>query len=462
MSQSLSNRDDALGSAPIGKLILKLALPSVIAQLVNMLYNIVDRMYIGHIPEIGASALTGLGVCFPIIVVISSFSAFVGMGGAPLAAIRMGEKDHKGAEKILGNSVTMLLFFSVVLFLGFFLFKNPLLYLFGASNDTIVFAESYLTIYLYGTLFVQFALGLNPFITCQGQARVAMLSVVIGAACNIVLDPIFIFALNMGVRGAALATILSQAVSAAWVVRFLLSDDTAIRIRTSNLRPDKAIILHSASLGISPFVMQVTEGAIVMVFNSGLKFYGGDLHVGAMTILSSVMQLIKVPIQGISSGIQPIISYNYGAKNFDRVESAVKKSVIIIMTATILCCLLTQLFPTFFGRIFNDDPDLIALVGKTLPIFTGGVWIFGFQMAFQSAFVGMGQAKVSVFLAVFRKIILLIPLALLLPRWLGVTGIYWSEPIADVISAVTCAILFLIRYPIIKRDRLAAPENPIS
>lgn len=441
-----THNDDKLGTAPIGKLVISMAIPAVIAQLVNVLYNIVDRMYIGHIPEVGAKALTGVGICFPILMLISAFSAFVGSGGAPLAAIQLGKGNRDEAEKILGNGVTILICFSILLTTLFMVFKKPFLYAFGASDETIVYALEYITIYLCGTVFVQASIGLNTFITSQGQATIAMLSVLIGAIINIILDPIFIFGFDMGVKGAALATVISQACSAIWVVYFLLSKKSSIRIRLHHLKPNLKIIGSVAALGVSPFVMQATESLINIVFNSGLQHYGGDLYVGSMTILQSVMQLFIMPVQGITMGTQPIISYNYGAKNFDRVKKTFKCSLAVTFTVTCVCSLAALFFPTVFASMFTKDAELIALIKVVMPIFMAGIWIFGVQMACQSAFMGMGQAKISLFLALLRKVILLIPFALILPHFMGVMGIYWAEPIADILAATTTGILFLINF----------------
>lgn len=440
------NTDEKLGTAPIGPLVLSMALPAVIAQLVNVLYNIVDRIYIGRIPEVGTTALTGLGICFPIIMLITAFSAFVGSGGAPLASIQLGKGNKNEAEKILGNGVTILITFSIILTTVFMIFKEPLLFAFGASNDTIVYALQYLGIYLCGTIFVQISVGLNTFITCQGQAKTAMFSVLIGAITNIVLDPIFIFTFGMGVRGAALATIISQAFSAIWVIQFLLSKKSSIRIKVSNLKPDWKIIGSVAALGISPFVMQATESLINIVFNSGLQRYGGDLYVGSMTILQSVMQLFVMPVQGITTGTQPIISYNYGAKNHARVKQTFKYTLSITFTVTCLCTLASFAFPAVFAGMFTSQKELIELIEKVMPIFMSGIWIFGIQMACQSAFMGMGQAKISLFLALLRKVILLIPLALMLPKFFGVMGIYYAEPVADILAALTTGTLFILNF----------------
>ena len=448
-------KEQKLGTMPLPRLMASLAIPSVIAQLINVLYNIIDRMYIGHIPGSGPVALTGVGLTFPIITLISAFSAFIGAGGAPLASISLGKGDRDRAEKILGNGVSVLLIFSASLTVLFMLFRRPLLYMFGASDQTIRYGVDYITIYLVGTVFVQLALGLNMFITSQGQARTAMLSVLIGAIINIVLDPVFIFALHMNVQGAALATVISQAVSAIWVVHFLSSEKSAIRIRRKNMIPDLSIIKKIMALGISPFIMQATESAISIVLNRGLSMYGGDLYVGSMTILQSVMQLIVIPVQGFTQGVQPIISYNFGARKFDRVKKTYRMTICFTFAVATFLCILTLFFPGLFAGIFTTDQELIALVKKVMPIFMAGIAVFGIQMGCQTTFMGLGQAKISLFIALLRKVILLIPLALILPKFFGVMGIYYAEPISDITAATTATILFLcVRKRIVSEDAL--------
>ena len=422
----------------------KLAVPSVAAQFINLLYNIVDRIYIGHIPVIGGTALTGLGVTFPIITLISAFAAFAGQGGAPLASIRLGAGDREGAERILGNSVTLLLCASAVLTVVFLLIQRPVLMAFGASEATIGYATDYITIYLLGTVFVQLALGLNTFISAQGRAMVAMCSVVIGAVMNIVLDPVFIFVFDMGVQGAAIATVLSQAVSALWVVGYLCSRRSGLRIRAANLRPRRKVIRQVAGLGMAPFIMQSTESLVTVVLNSGLQRYGGDLYVGTLTIIQSVMQMVTMPVQGITQGVQPIMSFNYGAGDYRRVRRTFQLLLRVTLTATTSAFLIVLLFPGALAMLFNDNRELVELVSRVMPIFFGGIWAFGAQMACQSAFMALGQAKTSLFLALLRKVILLVPLALLLPRLMGgVMGIYIAEPIADVLASATTLTLFL-------------------
>jgi putative MATE family efflux protein len=440
----MTSGEQRLGTQSLPGLLCSLAIPSIIAQLVNLLYNIVDRMYIGHISGVGSLALTGVGLCSPIILIISAFSSFAGQGGAPLAAIEMGKGDKKAAERILGNAIVMLVTCSVVLTVLFAVFKTPLLYLFGASEDTIGYATDYMTIYLCGTLFVQLSLGLNQYITCQGQSRVAMLSVLIGAVANTILDPIFIFVFGLGVRGAALATVISQFFSAVWVVSFLLSKKSALAVTRETLVPRLSVIGRIAALGVSPFIMQSTESLIQIVFLSGLQRYGNDLYVGSMTILQSIMQLAVVPVQGFNQGVQPVVSYNYGAGNHARVKKCFRAMLVVSLSYTCLFFIAAACFPRAFGYIFTSNAELIDLIGEVLPIYLGGVWIFGVQMAVQCTIVGLGQAKVSAFIACLRKIILLTPLAIILPRFFGVMGIYWAEPISDIISATTSGVLFFI------------------
>ena len=434
--------DEKLGTAPLGRLMLSLALPTVLAQLINVLYNVVDRIYIGHMQGDGNLALTGVGVTLPIITLIAAFSAFAGAGGAPLAAIELGKRDERKASLIMGNSAWLLVFFSIVLTIGFLIFKVPILYAFGASSKTIAYANEYITIYLLGTIFVQLALGLNAFISGQGAAKAAMLSVLIGAVINIVLDPIFIFALHLGVRGAALATVISQFVSAVWVVSFLKSKRSVLHLKL--VRPDKSLILKIAALGIAPFVMQSTESLVTITFNTGLQHYGGDLYVGSMSILMSIMQLIVIPVNGITQGVQPIVSYNYGAGNRLRVKETVIRLVSVCLLGTLILAGVAIFCPGIYASMFTNDAELVALTCRIMPIFFLGIAIFGIQAACQSTFLALGQAKVSLFIATLRKIILLIPLALILPKFSGVKGIYIAEPVSDVISVIVTSVLCVI------------------
>lgn len=446
--KSKEKRENDLGRDPIGSLLVRLALPSITAQLVNMLYNIVDRIYIGHIPGLGATALTGVGVCFPVILLISAFSSLVGMGGAPRAAIKMGQGEDRSAEKVVGNCLTVLLCFSAILTVFFLFAARPLLLAFGASSQTLPYGLSYLNIYVCGTVFVQLGLGMNPFISAQGFAKISMMTVLIGAAINIVLDPVFIFGFSMGVRGAALATVIAQMVSATWVLKFLLGSKTKLRIRKENLCPKLSIILPVLALGVSPFIMQSTECLVNIALNSSLHRYGGDLAVGAMTILTSVMQILSMPVLGMTQGGTPIISFNYGAGNVKRVKRAyfLMLRAILIFTCTFWASVM--LFPKFYVSIFNTNPDLLATASWALRIYMGGTFLLGLQTGCQQTFLALGQAKVSLLLALLRKIILLIPLVYILPQILTdqVFAVFLAEPIADVIAATSTGLVFLVQF----------------
>ena len=441
---NVTDKEQRMATEGIGRLMLSMAIPSVVAQVINILYNIVDRIYIGHIEGVGMEALTGVGVTFPIITLISAFSAFVGAGGAPLASIWLGKGDRKRAEKILGNGVSLLILFTIFLMLFFYLFQTPLLYLFGASDATIGYASAYINIYLLGTIFVELALGLNTFIISQGQSKVAMAAVLIGAVANITLDPVFIFGLKMGVRGAAYATVISQALSALWTVGFLVGPKSSLTIRLWALKPELRIIGSVMALGVSPFIMRATESLISIVLNNGLQRYGGDIYVGSLTIMQSVMQMYSAPLGGFTQGVQPIISYNFGAGNFDRVRKLYRWMIGISFGAAAGATILIMIFPGFFAGMFTNDENLVALVQQVMPLFVCGMLVFGLQQGIQPTFLALGQAKISLFIAIFRKVILLIPLALILPLKFGVMGIYYAEPISDVTSATVATILFLV------------------
>ncbi len=445
---SSSNVD--LGKDRVGGLLFKLALPAIIAQLVNVLYNIVDRIFIGRIPN-GDLAMAGVGVGFPIIMIISAFSALIGMGGAPLAAIKMGKRDNDGAEEILSNSFSTLIIIGSILTIVFLIFKEPILWVFGASDNTIGFANDYLTIYLIGTICVQIALGMNPFINTQGFAKMGMVTVMVGAVINIILDPILIFGFNMGVKGAALATIIAQGVSAIWVLYFLFGKKSILKIRRKYIVPDRKVILGIMALGVSPFIMQATESLVLISLNNQLKIYGGDLAVGAMTIMSSIMQIVLLPLMGLSQGAQPIISYNYGSKQMDRVKRAFKLLLISCLTYTAIMWGALLLFPEIFVGIFNNKHELVAITSWSIKIFFAGIFIFGAQIACQQTFLALGKAKISLVLALLRKIILLIPLIFILPRFFTgdpgkLKGVLTAEPIADILASVTTIICFTIFY----------------
>ena len=455
------SREVDLGKEPVGRLLVILALPAITSQVINALYNMVDRMYIGHIEGIGADALTGVGVCFPIIMIVSAFAYLLGMGGAPRASICMGKKQNQAAEKILGNCFLALVLVAFVLTAIVLLFHEPLLYLFGASDQTIGYASEYIKIYAIGTLFVQLTLGMNAFISAQGFSTVSMLTVVIGAITNIILDPIFIFLFHMNVSGAALATILSQAISAVWAVRFLMGNKTVLRLKRENMRFEWKVFAPCVALGIAPFAMQATESVLVLCFNSSLLRYGGDLAVGAMTILSSIMQFAMLPMQGLTQGGQPIISYNYGANNPQRVKRAFQLQTIVCFSYSTLMWAAVMLVPSLFVSIFTNDPALASISVWALRIYMTGVLLMGLQVSCQQAFIAFGNSKVSAFLAVFRKIIVLIPLIYILPQFLDdqVFAVFLAEPITDTIAVATTVTLFIINFKKLLHQMEAAQKT---
>lgn len=445
------NKTGDLDSQGIGKLLLRLALPTITAQLVNALYNMVDRIYIGHIPVVGKTALTGVGVCLSLIMIISAFAALTAMGGATRASILLGKGQRDTAERISGNCVTGSVVVGLVLTAVFLSFSRPLLLAFGASEETIVYAVQYMKIYALGTVFVELALGLNAFITAQGFASVAMISVLIGAVANMILDAVLILVFDMGVAGAALATIISQGLSALWVVRFLLGRKTGLRIKKENLRLDWKLYAPCLALGMSPFVMQSTEGVISVCFNASLQKYGGDLAVGAMTILSSVMQFSMLPLQGLTQGAQPIISYNFGAGNADRVRKTFRLLLLCSLAYSVSLWLVAMLLPDLVARIFTPDGTLIAYGAWAMRIYMAASLIFGAQIACQQTFIALGNAKVSLFLAVLRKIILLIPLIFILPLFFRqgaeqAMAVFLAEPVADTLAVVTTGCTFAILF----------------
>lgn len=438
--------EEALGKEKMWRLIARMTVPSITAQIVNLLYNIVDRMYIGNMPETGRDALAGLGLCIPIITLISAFSAIISGGGAPLASRALGAKDKEKACEILGNGTFLLLIFSVTLSVTAYIVKTPVLYLIGASDVTYSFANDYLTLYLSGTLFVQISVGLNTFLSAQGKSTQAMISTLIGAVLNIVLDPLFIFVFNMGVKGAALATVISQAVSAIWVLRILTDKKTPLRLMPRYLKPKIKTIMNIFALGIASFVMTATESMIGFVLNGRLKYYGGDIHVSTLAILQSVMMLISTPIAGFTQGVTPIMSYSFGAKNSVRLKDCYRKTLAVSFLFSFASALIMMVFPYPFVRMFTSDSELIALSVKYLPVFVAGMLIFGIQRACQTAFVAIGEAGISLFIAVLRKLILLIPFAYLFSYFLGVSGVYYAECAADIISATICGAIFFFRF----------------
>lgn len=444
----MESNKEFLGTEPIGELLFKLSIPTVVAQLINMLYNIVDRIYIGHMPGDGSLALTGVGVCMPLIMLVSAFAALVSSGGAPRASIFMGKQDNESAEKTLGNCFSLQVIVSLILTMVLLIWNEELLLAFGASENTIGYATDYMSIYAIGTLFVQMTLGMNTFITAQGFTTISMISVLIGAVCNIALDPLFIFGLNMGVKGAALATILSQAISCVWVIIFLCSKKTKLRIRKKNMRLQGKIILPCIALGAAAFIMQASESVISICFNSSLLRYGGDIAVGAMTIMVSVMQFAMLPLQGIAQGAQPITSYNYGARNADRVKKTFRLLLITCMTYSIALWAAVMLFPKVFVGIFTPDKALIDFAAPMLRIYLGGVCVFGIQIACQMTFTSLGKAANSIIVAVVRKFVLLLPLIYIMPHIIAdqTKGVYMAEPVADIIAVTFTVILFASQF----------------
>lgn len=443
MAQQTRKQD--MGSGSIPKLMMNLAIPAVVAQLINMLYNIVDRIYIGHIPDAGASALTGVGLFLPILMMINAFAMLAGSGGAPRAAIAMGKNDQANAQKILGNCFCVLMAFAVVLTVAFYIFAPQLLRLFGASDVTLPYALSYARIYILGIVFVMIVMGMNPFITTQGFAKFSMITTVMGAVCNIILDPILIFGFHMGVRGAAIATVISQAVSAAWVLIFLRGPKTMLRLTLPDMRLDTKIILPCLALGISTFVMLSTESILNISFNSSLSRFGGDVAVGAMTIISSCSQLVTLPLQGICQGGQPIMSYNFGAGKKDRVKQAFKCQFLACTSYASLLWILFLIVPQVFAGIFSSDASLVDYTVWAMRIYMAGIFSTGVQISCQQTFMALGQAKISLLMACLRKLVLLIPLIFILPQILSnqVFGVFVAEPVSDILAAsVTAFMLF--------------------
>lgn len=452
---SASVYEERLGTDRMLPLVIRMALPSVAAQVVNLLYNIVDRIYIGHIPGIGTDALAGVGVTGSIIILVSAFSAIVSGGGAPLAAIALGQGNREKAERILGNGFVLLLLFTVTVSALCYMFMEPVLLFTGASHNTIGYATDYLSIYLLGTIFVQISVGLNTFINTQGRPGIAMLSTLIGAVMNIILDPIFIFVMDMGVKGAAIATVISQACSAAWVLCFLFSRKASLNLAGKYMRLDRKIILSIFGLGISPFIMASTESLVGFVLNTNLKHFG-DLYVSALAVMQSAMQFGSAPLTGFAQGFVPVASYNYGHGFTSRVKECFKVVVIIMFSFNAVLMSLMIIFPHIVASAFTDDPKLIECVSGMMPYFLSGMIIFGLQRACQNTFIALGQAKISLFIALLRKVILLVPLAIVLPGFLGVTGVFLAESIADATAAICCVTIFIFAFPRILR-RAAKP-----
>ncbi|MBS6956540.1 MAG: MATE family efflux transporter [Enterocloster asparagiformis] len=454
MADQKKAKEVDLGSGSVGKLLFSLALPAISAQIINVLYNMVDRMYIGHLPGEGANALTGVGVTFPIIMAISAFAALVSMGGAPRASIMLGKGRKDEAEEILGNCTTALIAVALVLTAVIQIFGRGILMTFGASDSTIGYAWSYMRIYSMGTIFVQLALGLNAFINAQGYARTGMLTVLIGAVCNIILDPILMFVFHMGVRGAALATIISQGISAVYVVAFLVSGKSYLKIRIPCLRLKRSVLFPAIALGAAPFVMQFTESILNICFNTSLQRYGQDIAVGSMTICSSVMQFSLLPLMGMCQGAQPIISFNYGARKIGRVDSTFRLLLITCLGYATLLWAVAMFAPHVFTGIFTQDEALTQYAVWALRIYMAASLMFGAQIACQQTFISLGDSKTSLFLALLRKVFLLIPLIYLLPRFFEnkVMAVFLAEPIADAIAVCTTVGLFIVSFRKLKRE----------
>lgn len=448
MNAKENKKTHDMGSGSITKLFIQLAIPAVVAQVVNLLYNIVDRIYIGHIPEVGASALTGVGLFTAILMLINAFAMMAGAGGAPLASIALGKQDKDRAEKIMANSFALLLIFSVILTIVFYISAPTLLTMFGASEVTLPYAVDYARIYILGSVFVLIVMGMNPFITTQGFAKISMMTTVIGAVINIILDPIFIFGLNMGVKGAALATVLSQAVGAIWILKFLSGKQTTLQLKVKNMKLDPKIFGPTLALGISTFVMLSTESILSISFTTSLSKYGGDVAVGAMTIISSVSMLVTMPLQGFCQGGQPIISYNYGAGNTDRVKKAFYTQFGVCVAYATIFWALAMFMPQVFAGIFTTDAALTEYTAWAIRIYMAVIFSMGFQLSCQQSFMALGQAKISLFLACLRKIILLIPLIFILPIFFEnkVFGVFLAEPVSDFIAAAVTTIAFFSQF----------------
>ncbi len=421
----------------VKRLIISQAVPLTLAQAVQLMYNIVDRIYIGHLENAGDLALTGLGLTFPVIVIIAAFTSLFGTGGATVFSLARGRGETEEAEKVIGNVFLMLVMFSVGLFVPCYFLRRPVLFLFGASEESFYYANEYLKIYLFGTAFSMLSTGLNGFINAQGFPRIGMLSIIIGAAVNIALDPIFIFGMDMGVRGAALATVISQGVSAVWVVLFLVSKRAILRLKLKRMQIDQKRILRIVSLGLPGFVMQGTNSVVQIVCNRQLQAYGGDLYVGIMTVLNSVREMVSLPVMGISHGSQPILGFNYGAKKNARVKEDIRFTAVLGMVYTLFAWVLVMLIPKALMGIFSEDAQTIAVGAKMLNIYFFGFVFMAFQFAGQTAFQALGKAKQAIFFSLFRKVIIVVPLTIILPLCgLGVEGVFWAEPVSNAIGGL--------------------------
>lgn len=448
----MTDYEQRMGTQKMLPLIFSMSLPAVAAQLVNLLYSIIDRVYIGHIPEGGTDALAGIGITSSVIILIAAFAQIVGSGGAPLAAMALGSGNRERAGKILGNGFVLLIIFSVVLCIPVYIFMTPILNLIGASDVTFTYAYDYLTVYLTGTIFVMFTAGLTTFINAQGRSKIAMISVLIGAVANIALDPLFIYTFKMGVKGAAVATVISQFLSSAFVLGFLFSKKASLRIEKKYMKIDAKILKRMFALGVAPFIMASTESLIGFAFNSTLRLYG-DVYVSALTVMQSAIQIVGVPLSGFSQGFVPIISYNYGTGNTKRIKECFKIAMTVMFTVNFVLLLFMAIFPELTASMFTKDENLIRVVGDYMPVFIAGMTIFGLQRCCQNMFVALGQAKISLFIALLRKVILLVPLVYLFSHFFGVTGVYAAESVADVIAATTCTAIFAVKFPKIMKEK---------
>lgn len=426
--------------------IMQLAVPMIAAQLINVLYSVVDRIYIGHLPDASTLALTGLGITFPIIMAVTAFANLFGMGGAPLCSIARGKGDDERAERIMGNSFSMLLMSGVLLMVLFLLFKGPILYLFGASDQTFPYANDYVSIYICGSIFVMTGLGMNSFINAQGFAKIGMMTVMLGAVVNIVLDPIFIFIFDMGVQGAALATIIAQLLSCLWVLRFLTSKKAIYRIRLKYMRLDRGLVGEITALGMSGFIIAITNSAVQVVCNASLQHFGGDIYVGVMTVLNSIREVLTMPIQGLTNGAQPVLGFNYGAGAYNRVRKGIQFTTILGVSYAFVAWVILMLTPQMFIHLFNSEPELIRLGVPALYIYFFGFFILAFQFSGQSVFIALGRAKEAIFFSLLRKAIIVIPLTIFLPNIfnLGVNGVFLAEPISNFIGGAACFITMMV------------------
>lgn len=449
--------DEKLGTQRMLPLVFKMALPAVAAQLVNLLYGVIDKIYIGHIEGVGGEALAGVGITTSIIILVAAFSNLVGSGGSPLAAIQLGKGNREEASRIMNNGFVMLLFFALICTVTPFFFMDGMLKIAGAEADTLPYARDYLSIYLLGTVFVMISTGLNMFINCQGRPGIAMLSIIIGAVLNTALDPIFIFGFDLGVKGAAIATVISQAISAAWVLLFLFSKKAELRLEFKYMKPRLAVIGAITALGVSPFVMASTESLVGFALNGQLRTYGSTAHVAALAVMQSAMQIVSIPLAGFGQGVVPILSYNYGHGKNDRVKECFKITLAVMFTVNLVGILFMILFPGLIGGMFTDETGVIEIVRGYMPLFLAGMTIFGLQRTCQNTFVALGQAKISLLIALLRKVILLVPLAYILPVFMGVTGVYAAEAIADATAAIICTTIFVLVF-----NKILKKGNPTA